>query len=194
MRDDVHLLMDQHNPDVLILDLNMPQRMDKENPGRFQALPTISHLMNDYPATSIVILTVDYQPSIIYGAMDRGVRGYILKSDDIAVDLPAAIVRVHQGGVYFSETIEGEIIKRASNQANGVSLPDRPLQALTLLTDMPNATHEQRAQAMNISISTYKKHLDEAYKALGVNNSKATIFKAIEYGIIPPPEYMPRIK
>lgn len=189
--EDVFRLVEKHTPDVLILDLNMPQYPDKDKQARFQALPTISRLRQQHPATGIILLTVDYQPSMIHGALERGVQGYILKSDDMLINLPAAVRRVNQGGAYFSETIEAELLKKLNQQGKSISLPARQMEALTLLTTSANATHEQRAQMMNISVSTFKKHLDEVYKALGVNSSRAAVIKAMEYGLIPPPEYIP---
>ena len=186
--EDVFRLMNQHTPDVLILDLNMPQFLDKDISTRFQALPTISRLRNEYPDTAIIILTVEYQTAMIHGALERGVQGYILKSDDMSVNLPAAVMRVSQGGVYFSESIEVELLKKLNPKNKQISLSNRQIEALTLLATQSNATHESRAQAMNISVSTFKKHLDEVYKVLEVNNSRAAIVKALEYGLIALPE------
>ncbi len=189
--EDVFRLVKKHSPDVLILDLNMPQYSEKDKPARFQALPTISQLRQRHPNTAIIILTVDYQSAMIQGVLERGVQGYILKSDDMSINLPAAVMRVYQGGIYFSETIEAELFKKLNQQVKSISLSNRQIEALILLTTLANSTHEQRAQAMNISVSTFKKHLDEVYKTLEVNNSRAAIIRAMEYGLIPPPEYIP---
>jgi two-component system response regulator DegU len=189
--EDVFSLVEQLKPDVLILDLNMPQHRQGDRSVRFQALPTISRLSKKYKGMAIIILTVVYQPGMIYGAIDRGVRGYILKSDDMALNIPAAVKRVYQGGFYFSESVEKELFNRAVQRDQPMNLSDRQLEALMHLATDINASYLRHAQVMGISESTFKKHLDEIYKTLGVNNSRAAVIKAMQWGIIPIPRYVP---
>ncbi len=189
--EDVFPLVQKLKPDVLILDLNMPQYREGDASIRFQALPTISRLSQQHKNTSIIILTVVYQSGMIHGALDRGVQGYILKSDDMSLNIPAAVMRVSQGGVYFSESIERELFNTAVQRERPVNLSDRQIEALMLLATDVNASYAQCAQAMNISESTFKKHLDEVYKALGVNNSRAAVVRAMQMGYIPLPNYTP---
>lgn len=189
--EDVFPLVERLRPDVLLLDLNMPQYHEGDLAVRFQALPTISRLAKQYEGIAIIILTVVYQPGMIHGAIDRGVRGYILKSDDMALNIPAAIKQVSQGGFYFSESIEKELFNKALQRDQPLNISDRQIEALMLLTTDINASYTHHAQAMGISESTFKKHLDEIYKALGVNNSRAAVVKAMQWGIIPAPSYAP---
>jgi two-component system response regulator DegU len=189
--EDILSLVEQLKPDVLILDLNMPQYRQGEFSVRFQALPTISRLSKQYKDMAIIILTVVYQPGMIYGAIDCGVRGYILKSDDMALNIPAAVKQVDQGGFYFSESVEKELFNRGLQQNQPMNLSDRQLEALMLLATDINASYLRHAQTMGISESTFKKHLDEIYKTLGVNNSRAAVIKAMQWGIIPIPSYGP---
>lgn len=189
--EDVFPLVEHLKPNVLLLDLNMPQYHEGDLSVRFQALPTISRLAKQHKDIAIIILTVVYQPAMIHGAIDRGVRGYILKSDDMALNIPAAIKQVSRGGFYFSESIERELFNKALQRDQPLNISDRQIEALMLLTTDINASYTQHAQAMGISESTFKKHLDETYKTLGVNNSRAAVVRAIQWGIIPAPSYTP---
>lgn len=187
--EDAFSLAEQLKPDVLILDLNMPQYANEDISVRFQALPTISRLSKQYKEMSIIILTVVYQPAMIYGAVDRGVRGYILKSDDMALNIPAAVKRVHSGRFYFSESIEKELFNRGLQRDKPMNISNRQLEALMLLATDINASYYQHAQKMGITESTFKKHLDEIYKTLEVNNSRAAVIRAMQWGLIPVPSY-----
>jgi len=189
--EDVFSLVEQLKPDVLILDLNMPQYRQGDLSVRFQALPTISRLSKQYKGMAIIILTVVYQPGMIYGAIDRGVNGYILKSDDMALNIPAAVKQVYSGGFYFSESIEKELFNRVLQRDQPMNISDRRIEVLMHLATNINASYVQLAQAMGISESTFKKHLDEIYKTFEVNNSRAAVIKAMQWGIIPIPSYGP---
>lgn len=189
--EDVFPLVQQFNPNVLILDVNMPQYHQGDRAVRFQALPTISQLSKQYKQTAIILLTVVYQPGMIYGALNRGVRGYILKSDDMSLNIPAAVRQVSQGEFYFSESLQKELFNKAIHQDKSVTLSDRQIEALMLLATDLNASYTQHAQALGIAPNTFKQHLNETYKALGVNNSRAAVIKAMQWGIIPPPNYPP---
>jgi len=92
---DVFTLTQKHKPDVLLLDLNMPQT-ESDSGERFKALPTIAKLIKTYPELSIIILTQYDVPAIIQGAIHLGVQGYMSKSDNLSLDLPEAISRAQQ--------------------------------------------------------------------------------------------------
>ena len=78
-----------HQPDVVILDLNMPQSTVKSGaPESFMALQELTRLHRDYPETAVIILSEHLVPSLVQQALQVGVRGYILKSDDLSMNLP----------------------------------------------------------------------------------------------------------
>jgi DNA-binding NarL/FixJ family response regulator len=159
--EDVLALAEEHKPDVLLLDLSMPQHAEQEG-QRFQALPTISKLVKRCPETAVIILTQQYVPVLIGGAISRGVKGYLLKSDDLSLNLPGAIETVSKGGVYFSETISQKLF------GNG----------------KPDAAYIEHAGNLNITESGFKSHLGKAFKALGVTNVTAAMIRCMELGIL----------
>ncbi len=177
-------LIEQHRPDVLLLDLSMPQNED-DTEERFQALPAISSLMAKYPDISIIILTQHYVPVIIRGAIDRGVSGYLLKSDDLSLNLPGAIETVAKGGVYFSETISQHLFqKEARDGKETVNLTERQIDILTAIYNSPDAPYSEHAKNLGIKVTTFKAHLTKVYKALGVTNATSAIIRCMELGII----------
>ncbi len=177
-------LTEQYQPDVLLLDLSMPQN-EEDTEGRFQALPTIARLMERHPDTSIIILTQHYVPVIIHGAIKRGVSGYLLKSDDLSLNLPGAIEAVAKGGVYFSETVGQQLFQNgAQDKKEKVNLTERQIDILTTIYNSPDASYTEHAKNLNIKVTTFKAHLTKAFKALGVTNITAAIIRCMELGII----------
>ena len=177
-------LTEQYQPDVLLLDLNMP-RDEHDNAGHFQALPTIARLRDQHPHTSIIILTQHYIPVIIRGAIQSGVSGYLLKSDDLSLNLSGAIETVAQGGAYFSETVSQKLFK---NEIYGrweeVNLTKRQIDMLIAIYNSPDASYAEHAKNLEIKVPTFKAHLSKAFKALGVANATSAIIRCIELGII----------
>lgn len=179
---DVLALVEQHKPDVLLLDLSMPQGSEQEG-QRFQALPTISRLVKRCPETSIIILTGYYVPALIKGAISRGVKGYLLKSDDLSLNLPSAIETVSKGGVYFSETVSQNLFGSGKDKREMVSLTERQIEVLNAIYSAPDALYVEHARNLNITESAFKSHLTKAFKALGVTNVTAAMIRCMELGI-----------
>lgn len=98
-------LVEKHRPDVAILDMGMPMSEDSPAEVRFSPLPTVARLNTEYPATAVIFLTNDFSPLLVQSAIELGVRGYLLKSDNLYVHLSQAVEVVHRGGVYFSQEV-----------------------------------------------------------------------------------------
>ena len=181
--EDAVALVEQHEPNVLLLDLSMPQSAAQEG-QRFQALPTISRLAKRYPEIAIIILTQHYIPVLIKGALSRGVKGYLLKSDDLSLNLPSAIETVSKGGVYFSETISQKLFGSGNDRSEMVNLTERQIEMLNAIYSSPDAAYAEHARNLNITESTFKSHLTKAFKALGVTNVTAAMIRCMELGIV----------
>ncbi|RRA48465.1 response regulator transcription factor [Acidipila sp. EB88] len=83
------------NPDVVILDLDMPKR---------DGLSVVRELNRLHSAVGVIILTLHTGADLLYEALDLGVRGYILKSSAVS-EIAEAVRRVTGGGSYLSEAV-----------------------------------------------------------------------------------------
>ena len=181
--EDILPLVEQHEPDVLLLDLAMPQNhLDTDE--KFLALPMIAQLRRRWPPMAIIILSAYLKPNIIHGAIKLGVPGYLLKSDDLSRELPTAVVSVYQGSKAFSRTVLDKLVQEPE-LTQIPSLTARQIEVLAVMAKMPDAPYLELAGQLNITVSTLKKHLTKAYQTLGVRNNKAAIMRCIELGIIP---------
>ncbi|MBK8935190.1 MAG: response regulator transcription factor [Chloroflexi bacterium] len=179
--DDVLALMSQHNPDVLVLDLSMPQTTAEDSPN-FRAMPKIATIRKQWPRTGVIILTMSNVPVFVYRMIEFGVASYILKSDDMSLELASAIKKVGAGGVYFSESIQ----RLLARQSDG-SLVDLSAQQIELLTHYfryPNDSSEDHAKVFGIKAATVRSHMSKSYAALGAANTSAAIIRCLELGII----------
>ena len=170
-------------PDVLLLDINMPAERGRRFPP-FRLFPGIARVQRLSPRTHIIILTQSDDYAILEGAIQHGVRGYVLKSDDLSLHLPVAVRSVQRAGVYFSESIGPQILSRRSQMAT-LTLTQRQEEVLRAIARYPNRTYAELAAFLNISESTFKTHLSRLFKQLEVGNATAAIIRAIQVGLLP---------
>ncbi|PKO22059.1 MAG: hypothetical protein CVU38_11360 [Chloroflexi bacterium HGW-Chloroflexi-1] len=100
--DALHLVA-QHCPDVLVLDVNLPDLSGIEVTRRLAA----QHL-----STAILILTVHDDRATVFGLLDAGATGYVLK-DDALETLAAAVRAAARGECWLSPAVAGQVVRRA---------------------------------------------------------------------------------
>lgn len=178
-------LVERHRPDALILDLLMPRSAggDPETDS-FMPVPALERLRQEYPETAIIILSQYLNMRVVESAIQHGVRGYLLKSDNLSLSLPDAIKRVSVGGVFFSDQVSKALFDR-TRAAREDLLTLRQRQIVLAIAKSPNTSYAELADRLSISHRTFKGHLDGAYKALEVNNITACVIRCMQLGLIP---------
>jgi DNA-binding NarL/FixJ family response regulator len=129
-----------------------------------------------------IILTMSNVPSFVYRMIELGVASYLLKGDDMSIELASAIKKVGEGSVYYSESIQRLLAHQGSSHA--VDLSAQQIELLTHYFRYPNDSSEEHAQAFGIKAATVRSHLSKSYAALGVTNTTAAIIRCLELGII----------
>lgn len=84
-------------PDVVVMDISMPQVDGLEATERIQALNT---------STQVLILSMHTGPAFVRRAVRKGARGYVLKRT-ATQDLVPALYTVAEGERYFSPKVGG---------------------------------------------------------------------------------------
>lgn len=177
-------LVSEHRPDVVILDLNMPHHKTEDGtPQRFQALPELARLRRAYPQTAVIILSEHLAPVLVQEAMTSGVRGYILKSDDLSLSLSETINIVSRGGIFFSQGVQQELFGTAGAIEPPLLTP-RQQELLAVIAAAPNDSYAQHAVRLSIQTSSFKNQLDKIFKKLDVNNLTACMIRCHQLGII----------
>ncbi|HWR96678.1 MAG TPA: response regulator transcription factor [Arenimonas sp.] len=92
-------LLAQCVPDVLIVDLNMPEG------GGF---PLLERLRPEYPALKIIVLSMHESPGFVAKALSYGANGYLTKSK-AAEELVLAIRSVMTGNRFLSSDLAGRL-------------------------------------------------------------------------------------
>lgn len=180
-------LVKQHRPDVLLLDISMPQSDTEQNKGIFSIEPTLKILQERYKETKVIILSQYLQKVLLLPSTRSCMSGYLLKSDDLSLKLGEAIEIVHLGGVYFSQAVNQ--VKTQINMHETamyqITLTKRQKEILLTIAQDPESPYKKVAEEMCITERTLKWHLTGIYRKLGVNNIRAAMLVCIEYDLIP---------
>jgi DNA-binding NarL/FixJ family response regulator len=101
-----------HNPRVVVLDLNMPGE---------PSLPAIPRFLEAAPGTAVVMLTMQDEPEYARAALSAGASGYVVKAaaGDELVD---AVRAAASGGTYLTPAL-GARLARASVRPRPVAEP-----------------------------------------------------------------------
>ena len=147
----------EHRPDVVLMDLRMPGMDGSEATRR---------LLEDEPATQVVILTSFSERDEILSALDAGAIGYLLKDAE-----PEELIR----GVRAAAHGESPLAPKAARELLGSrgagpasQLTDREREVLRLVTrGLPN---KLIARELGISEKTVKAHLTTVFQRIGVSD------------------------
>jgi two-component system nitrate/nitrite response regulator NarL len=154
--------------DVFLLDIQVPTAPDNPNP--YPILHVISELNRQQPELAILVISMMMERSLIWNVIDAGASGYILKNDRAAIqDLGAIIHSIARGGIFLSEKVREQWLKRLKRAESGVGLTARQVEILSLCAANPNWSRIQVAVHLDVTPSTVRNILHQAYLRLGVN-------------------------
>lgn len=176
-------LLAEHKPHVLVLDLTMPQH-ESDSPARFAYMQALAQLATEYPDTAIIILSQYLQAGIVQSAAEFGVRGYLLKSDNLSLNLPEAILAASRGGVFFSEGVSRELFGTARKPIKD-PLSQRQREVILAIAKMPDDSYATTAGRLGITENTLKGHLRVAFSQLEVTNITSCIIRCMQLNLIP---------
>jgi two-component system, NarL family, response regulator DesR len=142
----------QHQPDVLITDIEMPE---------MSGLEVAAELKRLRQPTRTIILTTFARAGYLRRALDAGAAGYLLK-DKPARELADAVRRVNQG----LRVIDPELVVEAWGEAD--PLTDRERQVVRLAGE--GVAGGEIAEKLGLSEGTVRNYLSEAMSKLGANN------------------------
>ena len=181
--DDVARLVKLHKPDVLLLDISMPQLPGIAMPFQVtRAVPMVKELS---PDTSIIIISMHTSQTLLAAVLTRGVQGYLLKNDPLTNMLPQAIRTVDGGGIFLSPTLTERIYEY--DDPTG-TLTRRQKQIIMAIAEDPNLSYVEHAINFGITEGALKNRLSVIYSRLGVTNITACVIECVRQGIIAIPD------
>ncbi len=177
---DVVSMVPKLMPDVILMDISMPQ---------LNGLEATLQLVKEMPTSRIIILSGNCDDAAVKSAVEAGAVGFLLKQD-CSRDLCEAIRNVSRGGVHYSPTIAKRFIRMnpkslgrsGKMERKSQSLTSREREVLQLVAE--GRTNKEIAAELSISIKTVEKHRGHLMDKLDIHDTAGLTRHAIAAGII----------
>jgi len=165
--------VEEHRPDVLVLDLHMPGE---------PSLPAIPRLRESCPATRVVVLTAQRDPSYAAEAMRLGAAGYVPK-EAAESHLLAAIEIAAEDGAYLEPRLGARLAANvAAAGKTAAELTQREVEVLRLIAR--GLTNREMAERLYLSVRTVESHRARIQRKLGRSRRSDLVEYALERGLI----------
>ncbi len=161
-------------PDVLVLDVSMPQ---------LDGLDALAELKATLPHQHVVILSMHADLGIVQQALRGGALGYVLKQS-VAGELLAAVRAVSNGSVYLSAGVS-HILASDVYVEKPQNLLDRlsPRERQVVERIVEGYSTKEIANSTHTSVKTVEKQRRDAMRKLGVDNTASLVRVSLELGL-----------
>ena len=181
-------IMEMTEPDVLLMDINMPGLNGVEATRR---------LILKHPEIKILILSIHDDESYVTHALKSGASGYLLKEMD-ADSLVEAVHVVAEGGAYIHPKVTHNLVNEYRRLATGQKstspsgfrdveyrkplhiLTRRECEVLQLMTD--GRSNRSIGEELYISEKTVKNHVSNILQKMKVEDRTQAVVEAIKSG------------
>jgi len=172
-------LTEEHEPDLLILDIGMPRLSGIEVAARAQKLSR---------PPGVIILSMHADESYIIRSLAAGARAYLLK-DATDQDLIPAVRAVSAGKPFFSPAVTSVLVDDyvRTLQKRGLTdtyllLTDREKEVLHLLAE--GRSNKEVAVLLDLGLSTVETHRANLMQKLNLHNTAEIVLYAVRKGLI----------
>lgn len=173
----------EHHPDVIVLDISMPDMDGLEAAGLIRL---------ESPQSQILILTMHESDTYFFKAIEIGVAGYLPKKA-ASEDLLQAVRAVAQGDAFFYPSLARKLLEGYRQHSPSDSLPgppgyqnlsEREKEVMFLL--IQGFSNQQIAEKLVVSPSTAQTHRTHILQKLNLENTIDLVRYAIRHGLIEP--------
>jgi two-component system NarL family response regulator len=161
-------LFREHQPDVTLMDLRMPE---------VEGVEAIAAIRAESKSARIIVLTTYDSDEDIYRGLQAGAKGYLLKETE-PDELLSAIRAVYRGQRYIPPDVGAKLVQRLSNPV----LSERELAVLRSMAQ--GKSNADIATALSIGEGTVKSHVNRILSKLDVNDRTQAVIVAVKRGIV----------
>jgi len=165
-------------PDVVIMDLAMPELDGVEATRRIRAIS---------PSTTVLIVSMHDSHAMIRQALDAGAQGYVLKTD-LSFNLKAGLREVLSGRSYLSHNVTERLANEYLQQSeprrdfSTLGLTDRELEIARLLS--VGKSSKQIGAELGVSVRTVETHRANIMRKLNVHSVTELLHYALAHKLI----------
>jgi DNA-binding NarL/FixJ family response regulator len=172
--DEALIVIGEQEPDVVLLDVNMPG---------MGGIETLTALQNQGSKSQVLMLTISQLEEDLIGAIRAGAKGYLLKNAEPET-LRNTIMQVVEGKSVLAPEITAQVFRLVRSGQLGTSnvLTDREIEVLRFLAR--GLTTSQTGAKLYISENTVKTHIRHILEKLEVSNRAEAVARATHLGLI----------
>lgn len=168
------------NPDVLLMDINMPVMDGVESTKKIKA---------EYPHTKVLVLSVHSQETYLVDMLQAGAEGYILKNSSTE-ELVYAIQKIANDGIYIGPEFTLNMLAKygpgsspdSRSVANDLKISDREMDVLKLIAK--GLTNNEIAQRLFTSVRTIETRRKKLLEKTRTINTATLIYFATANGLL----------
>lgn len=167
------------SPDVVIMDISMPI---------MRGIEATTRIKKDVPGTKVIILTIHNEENYLFGALDAGADGYVVKGEDVKI-LLQAIETVMDGEFYLSSEVPADALekyekhKKSGKKTDEFSrLTNREREILQLIAE--GYTSKMIGEKKFISVKTVENHRANIMNKLDIHETAGLVRYAIQIGLV----------
>jgi len=175
---DVLVKIQQLHPDIVLLDIAMPE---------LNGIEAAYKIIDLSPETSIIILSMHATTEHIFRALNAGARGYLLK-ESAGAEVVQAVRTIFNGQRYFSQKISDRLVDDYLLQRSTMQV-DSPLTRLTprereiLQLVVEGKSSAEIAEILTLSQKTVETYRSRLMQKLGLTDLPALVKFAIQHGL-----------
>ncbi len=167
--------LEQDVPDVLLLDIMLPDITGDE---------LLAGIITMYHDLKVIALTNQSDLYYVETMLERGARGYLLKTSEEAVILDAIRI-VYGGGIYLDANVSERLQQVAAGNHLSGFIPILTRREKEVLEHIAaNHTSQEIADIMFLSKRTVDSHRQSLLLKMQVKNVAALVKKAIELKLL----------
>ena len=165
----------EHAPDVIVMDVQMPE---------LNGIEATRRIVAESPEVGILVLTMGEDDGTVLSALRAGARGYLRKGAE-QDEIVRAITTVHAGGVVFGASLASRIAEVLAPAAR----PERPFPQLTEreteILDLIAAgrNNAQIASELFLSPKTIRNNITSILAKLQATDRAEMIIRARDAGL-----------
>jgi DNA-binding NarL/FixJ family response regulator len=168
-------VIQSEDPDIVLLDVNMPI---------MNGVETVQAIKKEGIKSSILMLTISKHEEDLFGAIQGGADGYLLKNSE-PDELRRAILQVFDGQSVISPEVTRPLLKAVAHNHGIVldgGLSKREVEVLERLAQGKTTT--QISEELFVSENTVKTHVRHILGKLEASNRAEAVSKAGQMGLI----------
>ena len=169
-------LINKTNPDVVLLDINMPN---------LDGLQVLSIMKQQKMKNKVIMLTIHKDVDYLIEALDAGCDGYVLKDSD-SETLKKAIYSVYRGETFIEPSLtvllNSSLAERDVMKDKLSELTKREVEVLKLIAN--GMFNKEIASTLCISERTVKNHVSTIFKKIEVSDRTQAAVFAIKNNLV----------